>query len=68
MDVTTTTTKGEAKGTRVGSILKSVSDILKLWFRWTFVQRLPFQGQKGSIRRLVPSEWNHETRRQNGSR
>lgn len=61
-------TKGEAKGTRVGSILKSVSDILKLWFRWTFVQRLPFQGQKGSIRRLVPSEWNHETRRQNGSR
>lgn len=59
--------KGEAKGTRVGSILKSVSDILKLWFRWTFVQKLPFQGSKGTIRRLVPSEWNQETRRQNAS-
>ncbi len=60
-------TKGEAKGTRVGSILKSVSDILKLWVRWTFVQKLPFQGQKGSIRRLVPSEWNNATRQKNAS-
>lgn len=59
--------KGEAKGTRVGSILKSVSDILKLWFRWIVVQRLPFQVKKGSIRRLVPSEWNHATRKRNAS-
>jgi len=49
--------KGEAKGTRPGSILKSVSDIVALWFNWVIRERLPYQGDRGQIRRLVASEW-----------
>lgn len=60
--------KGQAKGTRAGAIVKSISDILKLWFRWIFLQRLPFQGRKGRIRRLIPSEWSAATRRANASK
>jgi len=54
--------KGEAKGTRIGSIAKSVSDILKLWVRWILVERLPFKNKQGQIRRLIPAEWSLKQR------
>lgn len=47
---------GEAKGTRPKSIMNSVSDIFRLWFKWiVFGQRGTVR--KGYIKRLNPSEW-----------
>lgn len=49
-------TKGEAKGTKLKSILKSVRDVLRYWFKWVI---LGGRGTvlKGSIIRLNPTEW-----------
>lgn len=47
---------GEAKGTRLGSILKSVRDVFGFWLKWVV---LAGRGKvtKGSITRLNPTEW-----------
>lgn len=48
---------GEAKGTRLKSIMKSVEDIFRLWFKWIILgQRGTVK--KGYIRRLNPAEWD----------
>jgi glycosyltransferase involved in cell wall biosynthesis len=48
--------QGEAKGTRLKSIINSVKDILRLWFRWVvFGKRGKIK--KGKIYRLHLSEW-----------
>lgn len=49
---------GEAKGTRPQAIVKSILDILSLWYRWVVQQRLPAQGKHGAIRRLRAQEWS----------
>jgi len=46
--------EGVAKGTRLKAIKASVSDILRLWFKWVVLGRRPFKG-KGTIYRLKPS-------------
>ncbi len=44
--------RGEAKGTKIASILKAFSDIIRLWFKWiVFGQREKIQ--KGRIDRLT---------------
>jgi glycosyltransferase involved in cell wall biosynthesis len=46
---------GKAKGTRPKAIMKSVSDIVSLWFKWCVLgQRDP--PKKGYIKRLNPNE------------
>jgi glycosyltransferase involved in cell wall biosynthesis len=48
--------EGMAKGTRTKTIMRSVYDILKLWFRWIVLGR---RGciNKGQIFRFNPKEW-----------
>ncbi|MDP2848543.1 MAG: glycosyltransferase family 2 protein, partial [Humidesulfovibrio sp.] len=47
---------GEAKGTRLGSIMKSVRDVFGFWLKWVV---LGGRGKvtKGAIARLNPAEW-----------
>lgn len=47
---------GEAKGTRLGSIMKSVRDVFGFWLKWVL---LGGRGKitKGRITRLNPTEW-----------
>lgn len=47
--------KGAAKGTRVGSIAKSVKDILRLWFKWVVLGKRG-KIKKGKIFRLCAKE------------
>lgn len=51
-------TKGQAKGTKLKSILKSVRDVLRYWFKWIV---LGGRGSvtKGTIIRLNPQEWEN---------
>lgn len=47
---------GEAKGTRLKSILKSVRDVFGFWLKWVVLGgRGPVK--KGRITRLTPAEW-----------
>ena len=46
---------GKAKGTRPRSLLNSVQDILRLWFKWVVLGRRNFV-KKGRISRLSPLE------------
>ena len=48
--------EGEARGTKLKSIISSVEDIFKLWFKWVVLRRRRFV-TKGKIYRLNPSEW-----------
>lgn len=48
--------KGVAKGTRLSAIISSISDVFRLWFRWVVLGKREYSG-KGSIRRLIPDEW-----------
>jgi len=48
--------KGVAKGTRLSAIFSSITDILRLWFRWVVLGKREYSG-KGTIRRLIPDEW-----------
>ncbi len=48
---------GEAKGTRLAAVLHSIWDIFKLWYKWIWKERLPWRGPRGSIRRLIHTEW-----------
>lgn len=52
--------KGTAKGTRPKSIMNSVRDILRLWFRWIVLGKRDFV-KKGTVYRLNPSEWEAVT-------
>lgn len=47
---------GEAKGTRLGSIMKSVRDVFGFWVQWVL---LGGRGKitKGRITRMNPTEW-----------
>lgn len=47
--------KGLAKGTRLKSIINSVGDILRLWFKWVILGKRG-KIRKGKIFRLNPSE------------
>ena len=47
---------GEAKGTKVTAILKSVADILKLWAIWRLSGKMDTR-PKGRITRLHPEHW-----------
>jgi glycosyltransferase involved in cell wall biosynthesis len=49
-------TAGEAKGTRLRSILASIHDILRLWLKWIVLGRMALV-DRGTVRRLVPEEW-----------
>ena len=51
--------KGAAKGTRPRSVINSVRDILRLWFKWVVLGKRSFVA-KGTVRRLNPSEWQVE--------
>lgn len=51
-------TLGTAKGTRLKSIISSVTEIFRLWFRWNFIQPID-RTSKGRIVRLKPGEWKH---------
>jgi glycosyltransferase involved in cell wall biosynthesis len=48
--------KGEARGTKLKSIISSVKDIFKLWFKWVVLGERGLV-KKGKIYRLNPSEW-----------
>lgn len=48
--------RGVAKGTRLKSIITSVMDIFKLWFKWVVLGRRDFTGE-GKIYRFNPLEW-----------
>lgn len=48
--------KGNAQGTKLKSIMSSVKDICKLWFKWVVLNQRGVI-KKGSISRLTPSEW-----------
>lgn len=48
--------KGDAKGTKLKSIISSVVDILRLWFKWVVLGRRGII-KTGQIYRLNPSEW-----------
>jgi glycosyltransferase involved in cell wall biosynthesis len=50
--------RGVAKGTRFSAIKNSVGDILCLWFRWIVLGKQE-RRERGAIRRLNPSEWEH---------
>jgi glycosyltransferase involved in cell wall biosynthesis len=47
---------GEAKGTRLKSLIASVKDIFRLWFNWIILRKRELI-KKGVITRLKPSEW-----------
>lgn len=47
--------KGEAKGTKLSSIINSVKDILFLWFKWVVIGKREYN-KEGKIYRLNPSE------------
>jgi glycosyltransferase involved in cell wall biosynthesis len=46
---------GVAKGTKIKSIVNSVIDIFKLWFKWVILGRRQFV-KKGEIDRISPAE------------
>jgi glycosyltransferase involved in cell wall biosynthesis len=48
--------KGQAKGTRVGTVLKSVKEVFNYWFLWIILGRREHKG-KGPIVRLDPQLW-----------
>jgi len=48
--------KGGGKGTKVTSMINSVKDIFRLWFKWIVLRRRGLV-EKGKIYRLNPSEW-----------
>ena len=48
--------EGEAKGTKPRAIIRSVEDIMKLWFKWVILGRRGAV-KKGEIFRLNPAEW-----------
>jgi glycosyltransferase involved in cell wall biosynthesis len=50
---------GTAKGTRPKAIVRSVKDILRLWFRWMVCKKRE-QIRMGNIKRLHISEWETE--------
>jgi glycosyltransferase involved in cell wall biosynthesis len=56
-------TKGEAKGTRLTTVLRTVADILRQWLRWGWRLRfLPtYRGQRGTIQRVASPFFLPET-------
>lgn len=48
--------KGIARGTRPSAIINSITDIIRLWFKWVLLRG---RGNvvKGNIQRLNPEEW-----------
>ncbi len=47
---------GEAKGTKTKAILKSVTDIFKLWVTWRLFGKISTQ-LNGGVTRLIPEDW-----------
>ena len=48
--------KGEAQGTKLKSIIDSLKDIFRLWFRWVVLRKRRLV-KRGDTYRLNPSEW-----------
>ncbi len=49
-------TQGEAKGTKLSSIYKSIKDVFGFWMKWV-VLKARGKVNKGEVRRLNPSQW-----------
>jgi len=50
--------KGQAKGTKLKSILKSIRDIFEFWFKWVILNQFPNK-KKGIIDRTFNNEYNN---------
>lgn len=49
---------GEAKGTKLGAIIKSIKDVFRFWFRWMVLRRREIG--RGHLDRLDPALWSRE--------